>query len=137
MRHPKIPSSPHSFFCLDGITMNLPAQEWHDGGRPPRQPGRAAIHLGRGVPMYGAIEMPYLPGKIVVSGANGRNGIQRCSGLMSLPGVSELVALVPESVFINEVQDRLRAYEESLSSHSHPEVLVTDDPKQPSMPRCG
>ena len=79
--------------------------------------------------MYGAIEMPYLPGKIVVSGANGRNGYSTLLRLMGLPGVSELVALVPESRFIDEVKDRLRAYEESLSSHSHPEVLVTDDPE--------
>src|SRR5512144_2697322 len=79
--------------------------------------------------MYETVEMPYLPGKIVVSGANGRNGYSTLVRLMELPGVSELIALVPEKIFINEVQDRLRAYEESLSSHSHPEVTVTDDPE--------
>lgn len=79
--------------------------------------------------MYETIEMPYRPGKIVVSGANGRNGYATLLRLMSLPGVSELVGFVPESRFIDEVKDRLRGYEESLSSHSHPEVLITDDPE--------
>lgn len=79
--------------------------------------------------MYATVAMPYRPGKIVVSGANGRNGYSTLVRLMALPGVSELVGLVPESKFINEVQDRLRGYEESLSSHSHPEVVVSDDPE--------
>lgn len=78
---------------------------------------------------YTLYNAPYKFGKIVVTGANGRNGFNTLESLTHVKGVTELVALVRNKEKAEFVQNRLRELQEKKRRHPDIDPIITDNPE--------
>jgi len=76
------------------------------------------------------VTFPYIPGKVVVSGANGKNGFATMCELSKLPRVSELVGLFRKPQEKDRLQPMWRAHEEKHHKHIHATPQWTIDPQE-------
>jgi malate/lactate dehydrogenase len=80
---------------------------------------------------YQSFIQQYQPRKVVVSGANGRNGFTTLEMLTHLP-LDSLIGLVRKEEQIQQLYDRLRQHQEMFERHSEIVPIITCDPEQAS-----
>src|SRR4030042_3472364 len=76
------------------------------------------------------VDFPYIPGKVVVSGANGKNGFATMCELSKIARVSELVGLFRKPEEKSRLKKLWRAHEESERKHIHVTPNWTTDPEE-------
>ncbi len=76
---------------------------------------------------YKSTEVPYLYGKVVITGVTGNNGFATLRKIRHLSGVTSIIGLVRNVSDIEKVSARLRAYDESTLSHRAIVPEITTD----------